>query len=1004
MPETQITKQNSNQRCIMKRKLGIQQKIQIYILSSVALIFIISLGYTGWQSKEKMLSVSRDLADTYAREYANRASDELNYYADAALFLQSVFEGYTFLPHNRRREILSNYLKTTLRDNPKFLSVWSILEPDALDTLKQQYKNKVGSTILGNFRYVYYRQDDEIVLSRYVEQDPEAVLSGNVYSLVKQRMQITVVDPYYYSYSGNKSDEILETNIVSPVIENDNFLGVVGIDVPLITISEQINQYQPIEGSFAFLLSHHGQIVSFPEENAIGKNLNDIGFISNDSLDLNALINSGETYSYYTNYDNQKYYITAAPVKITGTSTSWYVNMALPESHITENALSTIYNALLVALAGLIFLAIIITMLARKITRPIKKLTHVMDKISQGDVSTKQKLNISTGDEINDMAIALNKYIDGYTQKTHFASRIGDGELDEKLDLLSDEDKLGKSLMQMRDNLKKARQEEEKRKEEDKKHRWTNEGIAKFADILRQNNDNIKKLSFELMRNLINYLEVNQGALFVIEEEEKTTYYEAKSTIAFNRRQFNKTRFKIGEDIIGRCAHEGKTIYLKEVPEDFIKITSGMGEARPNTLLIVPAVLNDKVYAIMELASFRQLEAFEIEFVEKIGESVASTIANVKVSERTQELLKESQHQQEELGSQEEEMRQNLEELQTTQEEASRREFELRNLIEALSVANYMVEYDMHGIITEVNERFATLVGLAKEQIIGMNHRDGLKMSGLNKQNYSQFWEDLRHGHTRTEETRIEYNERELYLYETYTPVLDKDDIPYKVVKIAVDITELKNAQAKIEKQKAALSAKDEKIETLELQKNTIEKQLEEERKNSQRLAEELKHTPQRNVKAGDPEAKLDQDAPQVVLPPAGEPLIAFVPEMENAIGELNDQHHRIVELINEVYIGLRTDKPKKEIKETLKMLVDFTAWHFSNEERYFEEYKFENTESHKASHKAFIDHIDGFRKKYQAGRIKFYDDVMRFLKAWIENHFATEDQEYVELFKSKGL
>ncbi len=985
----------------MKRKLRIQQKIQIYILSSVALIFIISLGYTGWQSKEKMLSVSRDLADTYAREYANQASDELNYYADAALFLQTLFENYTFLPHNQRREILSSYLKNILQDNPRFLSVWSILEPDAIDTLKQKYKNQPGSTVLGNFRYVYYRQGDEIVLSRYVEQDPDAVLSGNVYSLVKKRMQITVVDPYYYSYSGNKSEEILETNIVSPIIKNDKFLGVVGIDVPLTTISEQINQYQPIEGSFAFLISHHGQVVSFPEENAIGKKLTDIGFISNDSLNLISLLKSGKVFSYYTNYNNQKYYITAAPVKITGTNTNWYVNIALPESLIAEDALATIYNAILVAFAGLVFLAFIITLLARKISRPIKQLTRVMDKISQGNVHSDQKLDLHTDDEINEMALALNKYIDGYTQKTSFASRIGNGELNEDLELLSDEDILGKSLMQMRDNLKKAHEEEEKRKEEDKKHRWTNEGIAKFADILRQNNDNIKKLSFELMRNLINYLEVNQGALFVIEEEEENVYYEAKSTIAFNRRQFNKTKFKIGEDIIGRCAHEGKTIYLKEVPEDFIKITSGMGEATPDTLLIVPAALNDKVYAIMELASFRPLEDFEIEFVEKIGESVASTIANVKVSERTQELLKESQHQQEELGSQEEEMRQNLEELQTTQEEASRREFELRNLIEALSVANYMVEYDMHGIITEVNENFATLVGLPKEQIIGMNHKDGLKITGLNQQKYTQFWEDLRHGNTRTEETRIEYNERELYLYETYTPLVDKDDIPYKVVKIAVDITDLKNTQAKLEKQKAELSAKDSRIKTLEQEKNTIEQKLKEEKQNSQKLAEELK---QKVKKTGQPDVTPDQETPQVVLPPAGEPLVTFTAEMENAITELNDQHHRIVELTNEVYIGLRTDKPKKEIKETLKMLVDFTAWHFSNEERYFDEYAFENTESHKASHKAFVDHIDSFRKKYQAGRIKFYDDVMRFIKAWIEKHFATEDQEYVNLFKSKGL
>jgi len=85
-------------------------------------------------------------------------------------------------------------------------------------------------------------------------------------------------------------------------------------------------------------------------------------------------------------------------------------------------------------------------------------------------------------------------------------------------------------------------------------------------------------------------------------------------------------------------------------------------------------------------------------------------------------------------------------------------------------------------------------------------------------------------------------------------------------------------------------------------------------------------------------------------------------------------------------------------------MLVDFSAWHFSNEERYFEEFEFENAKVHIENHKKFLTQIDSFRKKYQTGRIKFYDDVMRFIKVWIETHFASDDKQYEELFKSKGL
>jgi methyl-accepting chemotaxis protein len=949
-----------------------------------------------------MLSISRDLADSYAREYANLTSDKLNYYANSVMFTKTVFEDYNKIPYFARRDVLSQYLKSMLEDNPRFLSVWSILEPTAIDTLTNKYKNKVGSTVLGNFRYVYYRQDDQIVLSRYVEQNPDEVLSGSIYTQVKRRMQNTIVDPYYYSYSGNKSDEILETNIVSPVVENGRFLGVIGVDVPLSTISEMINKYKPIEGSFSFLLSHTGTLVSFPDQKAIGKKIQEIGFLTGDSIDIVSKLNSLERFSYSTKFNNEHYYIIAAPVKIMGTNTAWYVNMALPESKIVAMATKTLQNAILVALFGLILLSLIIFVLARNISRPIKSLTSVINQISLGEVSSDQKLYLNTGDEVAEMAEAMNQYIDGYAKKVEFASSIGSGDLDKDLELLSEEDLLGKSLMQMRNNLKAARQEEFKRQDEDKIHRWVNEGIAKFADILRQNNDDIAQLSFELMRNVVNYLEVTQGAIFVIDESKEEIYYEATSTIAFNKKQFNKTRIKYGEDLIGRCAHEKKTIYLKEVPENYISITSGMGEANPNVVLIVPAILNDKVYAIIELASFKEIKDYQIEFLEKIGESIASTIANVKVSERTQQLLKESQFQQEELSSQEEEMRQNLEELQTTQEEAARREFEMRNLIEALSVSNFMVEYNLNGIITEVNERFAKLVGVPREQIIGMNHNDGLRLTGLDQEKYRKFWEDLRHGITRSEETEISYNDKKIHLFETYTPLLDQDDNPYKIVKIAVDITDKKQIEKQLaDKEKDFKNANKSLIE-IQKQKDILQTEIEKLKEKTRILEEQLKKQP-KNAEIETKDVKSDQKV-EILLPPAGSPLITFTDAMLTDIKEMDEQHQKIVELADAVYIGLRTEKPKKDVKESLKMLVDFSAWHFSNEERYFEEYSFDHAKEHTLNHKIFHDRITDFSKKYQSGKVKFYDEAMMFIKNWIEMHFAIDDQKYVELFKSKGM
>ena len=115
---------------------------------------------------------------------------------------------------------------------------------------------------------------------------------------------------------------------------------------------------------------------------------------------------------------------------------------------------------------------------------------------------------------------------------------------------------------------------------------------------------------------------------------------------------------------------------MKRVPQNYVLITSGLGEASPAEVLIVPLKVNDCIEGIIELASFNEFADHEIAFVERLAENIASSISSVKINARTKQLLEASQQQAEELRSQEEEMRQNMEELAATQEEMGRKEQE----------------------------------------------------------------------------------------------------------------------------------------------------------------------------------------------------------------------------------------------------------------------------------------------------------------------------------------
>lgn len=319
----------------------------------------------------------------------------------------------------------------------------------------------------------------------------------------------------------------------------------------------------------------------------------------------------------------------------------------------------------------------------RALVKPINYMKGVLLSMSRGVLP--EKTIRQSNDEIGEMAVAMNGLINGLKQIQDFAIAIGKGNFDKNFNPLSDEDRLGFSLMDMRDNLKQASLEEDKRKIEDKQRAWASNGIAKFSDILRNNNDDINNLAYDVISQLVKYLEINQGGLFIIDDSDpEDVFVEMKACYAYDRRKHLEKKFELGVGLVGRCIQEKEVVYVTEVPEDYMNITSGLGEEKPGCVLIVPMILNDEVFGVIELTAFHEIEQYKIDFVKRLGESIASTIAAVKTNMRTSYLLEKTQKQAEEMSQQEEEMRQNMEELQATQEESSRREEQYKKEIEEL--------------------------------------------------------------------------------------------------------------------------------------------------------------------------------------------------------------------------------------------------------------------------------------------------------------------------------
>jgi len=336
---------------------------------------------------------------------------------------------------------------------------------------------------------------------------------------------------------------------------------------------------------------------------------------------------------------------------------------------------------MIMGIALILISSIIALILTRTTVRPINRVKGILNSMCLG-VLPNRKLKVRN-DEIGDMSSALNDLIDSFRKFTSFAKEIGKGNYNVRFEPLSDQDDLGNALLEMRDNLKKAAEEDEKRKAEDEQRNWASQGIARFSELLRENNDNLEELSYQIIQNLVKYTNANQGGLFLLnQEDEDQSRIELKAAYAYSRRKYLDKHIEPGVGLVGRSVQEGETIYMTEIPDNYINISSGLGDANPRSLLIVPLKINDEVHGVIEMASFEEFQPHQIEFVERVAENIASTLSTVKINIRTNELLEKSQQQAEEMKAQEEEMRQNMEELKATQEESSRREKELKDKLD----------------------------------------------------------------------------------------------------------------------------------------------------------------------------------------------------------------------------------------------------------------------------------------------------------------------------------
>ncbi|MCS6824553.1 MAG: GAF domain-containing protein [Cytophagaceae bacterium] len=253
-----------------------------------------------------------------------------------------------------------------------------------------------------------------------------------------------------------------------------------------------------------------------------------------------------------------------------------------------------------------------------------------------------------------------------------FINEVTEGNTNAQYEYDDENDELRKSLLKMQQSLNAYRAVE-------LQNQWESVGLSKINDLLRIQYDSIQEFSVAVITELVRYLNANQAGLFVANEDEQgNVFLELTACYAYNRRKYLDKIIKPGQGLLGQVYLEKEYLYITDAPDKYVTITSGLGEATAKSLLIVPVKNNDIVSGVIEIASFNTFKPYEIDFVNKVGSSIAVVLASIKSATHTQKLLQAYKEQNENIRAQEEELRQNLEELQATQEKQREIEQELR--------------------------------------------------------------------------------------------------------------------------------------------------------------------------------------------------------------------------------------------------------------------------------------------------------------------------------------
>ncbi|MGX1930556.1 response regulator [Flagellimonas sp. 2504JD4-2] len=309
-------------------------------------------------------------------------------------------------------------------------------------------------------------------------------------------------------------------------------------------------------------------------------------------------------------------------------------------------------------------------------------------------------------------------------------------------------------------------EEIERRTEELEKQRWIKTAISQVYEVTKGVQD-ISVLTTILSGAISKLLKASVGTFYLSQHlfDCECTKLKLYGSYAFRNTTGLPESLEKGEGLVGQCALEGEPIYVQDIPENYLEINSSAGKTAPKEISIIPIKHNKEIIAVMEFGTVDSFNEAQKEFIKEISSSIGIIIKGIVERTKTEELS-----------------------------------IEVNNQISAINRSNAAIEFDLEGNILTANNLFLELMEYPLEEIEGKHHKIFVEAGYSKSAEYKNFWKELKNGEFKQGEfERKGKDGKPIWIQGSYNPILDVDEKPYKILKVAVDITQQKIQQIRTE-------------------------------------------------------------------------------------------------------------------------------------------------------------------------------------------------------------